>query len=211
MQVRWIEDNCVRIDGKETSLIINPSQKKLDSENPAPSIVATSQTASNDEPALQVEKSFLIDSPGEFEVGSAFVIVVAGAGQNQEEAIAATNQALCIELDRLRLCHLGRPARTLSQSHIESIGQVDLLILPIGESSGIEAPKAAEIVGQIEPSLVLPIAHSGDNDPALASFCKVMGQVPGEDHEPDSSLDLHPNRLPDETQISIIRTYDANE
>ena len=210
MQVRWIDENCVRIEGKEITVVINPSQTMLDETKVLPGIVASSATSSNEAPSLKVEDSFLIDSPGEYEVGSAFVIGVAGAGQNQEEAVEAGNQALCIELDSLRICHLGLPTRALSQSDIESIGQVDLLILPVGDDTSVAPPKAAEIVGQIEPSLVLPIAHQGGDDPALGAFCKVMGQVPDAEHEPAPSLDLNPNRLPDETQITILRTDDAN-
>ena len=61
-----------------------------------------------------------------------------------------------IEFDGLRLCHAGDLGQILEQRHIEALGSLDLLILPVGGFYTLDGAKAARVCRQLKPQIVIP-------------------------------------------------------
>ncbi len=63
-----------------------------------------------------------------------------------------------IEADGVRILHCGDLGqRALSQTQLEAIGTVDVLLLPVGGVYTIDGPQAARVTGQVRPRIVIPI------------------------------------------------------
>ena len=68
-------------------------------------------------------------------------------------------------MDDISICHLGDLGHPLTEDQTEELGNVDILMLPVGGISTINAATAASVVRLIEPKIVLPM-HYGTGYPA---------------------------------------------
>ncbi len=84
-----------------------------------------------------------------------------------------------IDMDGLTICHLGDLGHVPTQPQAEALGNVNVLLVPVGGVSTINAGEAAEIVSMLEPQIVIPM-HFAHSDlkfklDASAKFFKEMG------------------------------------
>jgi L-ascorbate metabolism protein UlaG (beta-lactamase superfamily) len=93
----------------------------------------------------------------------------------------------------------------LTAEQVEEIGNVDVLLLPVGGMSTINAPMAAEVVRQLEPKVVVPMhyktqALSWELEPVVR-FLKEIGV---KEVEPQPKLSLTKSSLPASTQVFLL-------
>lgn len=102
-----------------------------------------------------VNKKELI-GPGEYEVSGISVI-----GLQTEEG-----NLFIYEVDGLRICNLGSLSKKLSDSKLSSIGDIDILLLPVGSET-------LERMQQIESYYVIPFGQKTKEE--LDKFLKESG------------------------------------
>ncbi len=99
--------------------------------------------------------------------------VVKGAGQHQVKGIVfkgiatyhdrskgserGPNTIFTFTLDGIRVCHLGDLGHTLSEQEVKEIGEVDLLLIPVGGFYTIDPKEATTVMEQIKPHRVIPM------------------------------------------------------
>jgi L-ascorbate metabolism protein UlaG (beta-lactamase superfamily) len=83
---------------------------------------------------------------------------------SEHDEVAGTqrgpNTIFCFTLDGLRFCHLGdfgQPA--LRPEQREAIGEIDVLIIPVGGGPTIGGEPAAALVRSVAPRLVVPMHY----------------------------------------------------
>lgn len=90
------------------------------------------------------------------------------------------------------------------------MGEVDILLVPVGGSETLDATRAVEIIGLLEPRIVIPMHYQHpDLTPTLAAtldpvekFLKEFGvSVP----EPLEMLKVSKSSLPEETQVVLLK------
>jgi L-ascorbate metabolism protein UlaG (beta-lactamase superfamily) len=67
------------------------------------------------------------------------------------------NTVFCFTIDDIRLCHLGDLGHLLNQKQLAEIGEVDVLLIPVGGVFTIGASEAAEVCHQLNPRLIFPM------------------------------------------------------
>lgn len=73
------------------------------------------------------------------------------------------NAIFVIELNSLRLVHLGDLGTTLNEEQIQQIGKVDILMIPVGGKYTIELPAVDTVISQLKPELaVIPMHYRTD-------------------------------------------------
>ncbi len=121
---------------------------------------------------------FLIEGPGEYEIKSVFIqgIHLLGAAKpslagdetksqrpwhdEKEGKERGENTIYTIEAEDLKLCHLGDfGQKELSDEQLEKIGDIDILMIPVGGVYTIDSKGAAKIISQIEPKIVIPMHY----------------------------------------------------
>ena len=161
---------------------------------------------------------FLIDEPGEYEYKGVFVKGISSApvvssvvvsipnqnGKNSENI--GLNTFYEIEAERIKICYLGAlTQKGLDESQIEEIGQVDILIIPVGDGSLIDAKGAANIISQIEPRMIIPMCYKIPNlkqeIDGVEKFLKIMGR---EDVVPQKKLKVVLKDLSNEENEIVI-------
>lgn len=90
---------------------------------------------------------FRIDHPGEFEVKTVPVYGI--------PARSATIWQF--DMDGMRIGHLGGAGRELSDDELDRLGDLDILVVPVGGGEALDAKKAAELVSRIDPRAVIPV------------------------------------------------------
>jgi L-ascorbate metabolism protein UlaG (beta-lactamase superfamily) len=149
-----------------------------------------------------------IDSPGEYEVKGVMVTGVPARLHIDESGKRGT--VYSITVDGVNVVAVGNIAGRLDDSQVESLGNVDVLVIPVGgHGLTLEAEEAATVVSQLEPSYVIPV-HYDDGKTTYAmpqskvdEFLKEMGSKLPEELE--SKLKVNAKEAPVETQVVVLK------
>ncbi len=194
MHITWLGQNCFKIEGKNATVVIDPvfgSGLRLS----AADVVVLPHEVTEKERGSLEGKTFVIDTPGEFEVKGVFV---------EGQAVGSSTSTIYrVEVDGVRFGHLNTLAR--SDEAIEAfLEDVDVLFVPVGGGEALSPAAAVEVVSKIEPRLVIPM-HFRDADNAklepVEKFCQAMG-VKSPDRQ--KKLSLQKKDLPNEETRLII-------
>ena len=123
---------------------------------------------------------FLINGPGEYEIRGIFIQGIECFHDESQGKERGRTTTFIIEGDEMKLCHLGDLGqKELTPDQLEKIGNVDILMIPVGGVYTISAQEATKIISQIEPKIVIPMQY---HIPKLKikldnsdKFLKVMG------------------------------------
>ena len=93
----------------------------------------------------------------------------------------------------------------LSQEQVEQLGDIDVLLVPVGGRSTITGTRAAEVVGLLEPKIVVPMHYKVPGLKAQIEtanrFLKELG-VEGPEHV--DTLTVTAGATPDETRVVLL-------
>jgi L-ascorbate metabolism protein UlaG (beta-lactamase superfamily) len=107
------------------------------------------------------------------------------------------------------LVHLGDLGHSLSQSQIEDIGPVDVLMVPVGGFFTIGPQAAAGVIENIDPSIVIPMHFRtdkhADSFKQLSSLSDFLKQMGVESKEPREKLTVAAGSLPEETEVVVLK------
>ena len=149
--------------------------------------------------------SRVITGPGEFEIGGVFITGVQTNKKSKSSTKELRNTLYVFDYDGVTVAHLGDVQRVPSQTEIENLGGVNVVLVPVGGGSGLNAAKAAEIVSLLEPGFVIPMHYEVPEsnlqlDP-LNRFIKEMGVGTV---EPIPSLKVTRSTVPSEARVVVL-------
>lgn len=135
----FAEDTGLRIPKAEADIIIVPNENYK----------------SNTKAFSNGGKPFLIWGPGEYEVKDVFIY-----GINALTDEKSPNTIYIIEIEDIKICHLGDfNEKDLTEDKIEKIGDIDVLLVPVGGQNTISAKEALQIMSKIEPRITIPMTY----------------------------------------------------
>lgn len=149
---------------------------------------------------------FTLTGPGEYEIGGSLIRGVNSYHDESKGSERGRNTIYVINVDGVNICHLGDLGqKKLTEAQMEDIGDVDVLMVPVGGVFTIDAKDATEIIAQIEPKIVVPMHYKEDGLKyelaTLDEFVKQMGLA---SVEPVKKLTVKKDRLPEELQVVVI-------
>lgn len=104
---------------------------------------------------------FLIENPGEYETKGVFVRGIPSFHDESQGKDRGTNTIYVLEVEGIKVCHLGDfGQKELTPEQLDAIGDVDVLLIPVGGVYTIAAKEAASIVHQIEPRIAIPMHYA---------------------------------------------------
>jgi len=124
---------------------------------------------------------FIAQGPGEYEIRGVFVTGIPSFHDDKEGKEKGQNTIYTIEAEELRFCHLGDLGqKQLTDEQVDKIGQIDVLMIPVGGQYTISSLEAQKIIGQIEPRIVIPMHYALPKLKMelddVAKFLKTMGK-----------------------------------
>ncbi|GAC1390746.1 MAG: MBL fold metallo-hydrolase [Candidatus Saccharimonadales bacterium] len=205
MDIQFYGANCVKLSSKKASVVIddNLSDLGLKSITKNGDILLFTNKHSN----LKSDIKLVIDLPGEYEVSDASIQGIAARGHMDEEKQAKATIYKII-IDDIRVVALGHIYPELSESQLEAIGTVDVLIVPVGGFGyTLDSVGALKLIKKIEPKIVIP-THYDDSDISYPvtqqSLEEALKGLAMEPKETTSKLRLKPTDLLDSTQLIIL-------
>lgn len=206
-EIRWYGHNCFRIRGKDAVVLTDPVGRETGFS--LAKTTADIVTISSDSPEHAnlgaVKPEFdTVRGPGEYEMHDVFITGIRTHLDEAKGKERGHNTVYLIEIDGMKICHLGDLGHALGEEDIATIGDVDILLAPAASAS-LDPARAAEITGQLSPKVVIPMQFaSGSGDRALANlenYCRNLGvSVP----EPTDKLSLKASDLGETMQVVAL-------
>jgi L-ascorbate metabolism protein UlaG (beta-lactamase superfamily) len=69
------------------------------------------------------------------------------------------NTTFCFTVDGIRVCHLGDLGHHLDSGQIAEIGEVDILLIPVGGFFTIDANLATQVCDKLNPKVIIPMHY----------------------------------------------------
>ena len=208
MDINWLGHSCFKIRGRQASIVTDPYPPDLGYSLGKPT--ADIVTVSHQHPSHNYHQGVggeprLITGPGEYEIAGVLIIGIATFHDAEGGQKRGKNTIYLMDVDGVAICHLGDLGHVLTAEQVEEIDDVDVLLLPVGGVSTINASMAAEVIRQLEPKVVVPMHYK---TPVLnrelgpvEKFLKEMG-IERLDSQP--KLSLTPSSLPASTQVFLL-------
>jgi L-ascorbate metabolism protein UlaG (beta-lactamase superfamily) len=120
----------------------------------------------------------VISGPGEYETKGVFIKGFASKTKYGVKDGEKINTIYTVVLENMTLCFLGALSdEKPSAEFLESIEDIDILFLPIGDDGVLDVAKANKLAVTLEPKIIIPM-HYGDvgAENALKKFLKEAGE-----------------------------------
>lgn len=208
MDITWLGHSCFMIKGSNATVITDPYSPNLGYSlgKHTADIVTVSHQHEGHHYIQGIDgEPKVVTRPGEYEIGGVLIIGIATFHDNNKGTDRGKNTLYLMEIDEITVCHLGDLGHVLTAGQVEETGNVDVLLLPVGGVSTINAPLAAEVVRQLEPKAVIPMhyktpAISRELEPA-ERFLKEIGV---DQISPEPKLSITKSSLPISTQVFLL-------
>ncbi len=215
MEIQWLGQCCFRIRGRDALVVIDPFDPAVGLTMPriTPHIVVLTHEHPGQLSVQSMAGEYrLVAGAGEFEIRGVSMRGIGAFHDGQPDAKTSLT-LYTLEVDDLSVCHLSHLGHKLTESQLEAIGRVDILLVPIGgRGISLNAAQAAEVISQIEPKLVVPMNYQVPGltlalDP-LERFVKEMGMT---DTAPQPKLSLTSAPAVEDTRVVILQPRGAKE
>lgn len=207
MEISWLGHSCFLIKGKEKAVVTDPCHPDFGYplNKPYADIVTISHFHSGHSYIEGITNGpKQIKGPGEYEIGKIFVTGIATFHDNEKGRIRGKNTVYVIEIDGMTLCHLGDLGHSVSSQLLEEIRSIEVLFLPVGETSTISIEIAAEIVKQLNPRIVIPMHYKTQSCGNLQPVDKFLRRMGIHETETKPKLTLTQSTLPTSMQIVVL-------
>lgn len=213
MDVTWMGRRCFSIKGKDGTVLTDPYADLTPrlAKGPTINAITLSRKELADQlPSTNGKPGRIIKGPGEYEIAN---ILITGVGtlhesesqDGQGQPVRGTNTVYAIELEGVVLCHLGELQRPLTSEQVEEMGDVSVLMMPLGDPNCFRA--SMDTISLLEPRLVLPMDYDASavgTDGPPQPLSRLLKEMGGLQAEPQRRLHITPSTLPLQTQIAVL-------
>ena len=210
MEINWYGLSCFRLTERGMATVVtDPFDHKIAGFEPLKlrgEIVTISHDAPGHNFVSAVKgRNRVITGPGEFEIGGVFITGVQTNHKSKRAPKELRNTLYVFDYDGITVAHLGDIQRVPSQTEVEDLGGVDVVLVPVGGGGSLNAAKAAEVVSLLEPGIVIPmhfqVPESSLKLSPLSRFLKEMGVG---NIEPIPSLKVTRSSVPTEARVVVL-------
>lgn len=209
MDITWLGQACFKLRGRQATVVTDPFDPKFTGINlpkTSADIVTVSHAHQDHNFVSGIEGApFVINGPGEYEVKGVYIVGVQTFHDREQGANRGPNVVYAVTIDDITVSHLGDLGHKLVNDQLEALGDIDVLLVPVGGTYTIDAEKAIEVIAQLEPKVVIPMHYKIPGIPfdlaPVELFLKEFGK---EESQPVSKLSVTKEKLPTETQIVVL-------
>ncbi len=206
MEIVWYGLSCFRItERKHATIVTDPydakvglPQLKLKADVVTVSHHATGHSASKVVTGVQ----HILNGSGEYEIGNVFITGI----MTPTDAKTTKNVIFMYDFNGLTVAHVGDMQKVPSQTQIDALEEVNVLLLPVGGGNSLNASQAAELVSMLEPNVVIPMHYDIPGVKVklegVERFLKEMGVT---EPQEEASLKITSRSFKEETEIVLLK------
>lgn len=186
MIITYYGISCFKIQSGDNILVFDPPAKNAAIKTPRFEshivLISHDHPRHNGKDSINPKEKelFVVNGPGEYEIKEIQITGISSFHDDQNGEKYGRNTIYKVEWEGINLCHLGDfGEKELSDRIKEEINGADILFLPVGGDTIINAQKAAAISAQIEPRIVIPMHYAvpgAKTKNQLDEFLKEMGE-----------------------------------
>lgn len=208
MEITYLGHSSFKIDGKETSIVcdpFDPNKVGIPFSKTSADIVTVSHDHFDHSNVKDIKGDFIcFDSPGEYEIKGSEIIGVSSFHDKSQGAERGQNTIFVIEVDGVKICHLGDLGCDLSSDQLEKIDGIDILMIPVGGGPTINAKEAAKVISEIEPKIIIPMHFRAGKMNALDSIDNFLKEI-GKNPKSVDKLKITKKDLPEDMEVIIFK------
>ena len=160
MVINWYGEGCFKISEGPLTLMVDPYESSTGLTPPrfkSDIVIKTLLPAITEEAQKPISytdgETNIISGPGEFEIKN---VVIRGWPLHADSSESELKSIFRVQLGELTLGLLGHLGKFADSELFEELGDIDILIIPGGNSPFLSQSEAAKVIRQIEPRLVIP-------------------------------------------------------
>jgi L-ascorbate metabolism protein UlaG (beta-lactamase superfamily) len=210
MEITWYGLSCFRLTERNLATVVtDPFDSQAVGFEPL-KLRADIVTVSHDAPGHSYTSavkgfSHLINTPGEFEIGGVFITGIQTNGYGKNSTDEPRNTLYVFDYEGVTVAHLGDLRRVPTQTEIEALGTVHIVLVPVGGGGGLNSAKAAEVVSLLEPGFVIPMHYgTSASNIKLAPLSKFLKEMGLGNIEPQPSIKVTKSMIPEETRVVVL-------
>jgi len=209
MDIKYFGVSSFLIKSKDAKLVTDPFDSYIGYKLPKTdaNIVTISHDHKDHNNVSAVEGNpLVINMPGEFEKNEIRVF----GFQSSHGEDRGNNILFKIEVEGLSILHCGDLGVVPDEKFLETIGDVDVLMVPVGGTYTLNAEQAIELIKRIEPSIVIPMHYNypkldqkeyGEKLAPVSEFLKKMDR---ESVVPIPKLTIKKEELLEEMKVIVL-------
>jgi len=216
MHIIWHGQSCFQITAarqkaEQVSIVIDPFDETTGLRVPSLSadvlLITHDHHDHNNKKAVKGDP-LVIENPGEYEIKDVYIQGIPAWHDEKEGKERGANTIYIIEAEDMRLCHLGDfGQKELETAQLDKIGDVDILMVPVGGVYTINSKGAAKVIAQLEPRIVIPMHyHIPKLKVKLEGVDKFLKEMGKKSTEAQNKLLIKRKDLPsEETKIIVLK------
>jgi len=212
MNIIWHGQSCFTIKTKEKIIVIDPFSKKIGLKEPKLSadILLISHKHEDHSNISIVKKAHddlkVISEPGEYEFGGIYIQAVSAFHDDKMGRERGETLMFALRLENMVIAHLGDLGQTeLTDSQLEELNGVDILLLPVGGNFTVDGFQAAKIVNQIDPRIVIPMHYKISGlENKINDASSFLAEEGAKGVEPKDELKIDKKNLPTEERETVV-------
>jgi len=153
------------------------------------------------------EKTFVIDSPGEYEVGGIEISMIQINGGKERKKSKV--MVIVVRMEGLIICHLGNLEKMPKEEVKKRVGTVDVLLTSVGKEGYLNVGDRGSLVKEMSPSIVIPMEYKTSDLkegvgslPTLEEFLEKNNMKVVENGVGKIKVDK--NKLPEDMQVVVL-------
>lgn len=168
MKITWHGQSCFKLlvksnNGDKITILIDPFDKDTGLTPPrggADIVLITHDHHDHNNLKTVSGNPFVINGPGEYDIKGIYIKGIYSYHDNNKGLDRGINTIYVIESEEMEICHLGDLGqKELVDTQLDKMGEVDILMVPIGGTYTIDSEEAVKIINQIEPTIVIPMHY----------------------------------------------------
>lgn len=124
---------------------------------------------------------------------------------NKEGKKDGLNSIFLFQLEGLRIAHLGDLGHLLTEEQIKALGEIDILLIPIGGIVTIDPVEASMVLEQLKPKIAIPMHYK--TPPCTFTFYSTKYFIRDKTNVREvegNTIKLSRDSLPDKPEIVIL-------
>ena len=207
LNFEWYGQACFKI-GNSSVMVTDPHNGETVGLKPPPAGVADLVTISHGhhdhasgKELVSREGSVIIEEPGSYAEKGINLTGIDSYHDKDKGEKRGENVIFVFEVDGVRICHLGDLGHLLDESHIEKIGPVDVLLIPVGGNYTIDGKEAVETIERLNPQVVVPMHYKVEGLTVDISGPEWFLSEIGPDYKVKEMEKLELDEIPDGKQV----------
>jgi L-ascorbate metabolism protein UlaG (beta-lactamase superfamily) len=177
MKIQWLGRSSFRLEESTGTAIITDPYSESFPDTEADAVTISHLHGGHNNYKSVGGNPAVLNRPGAFEIpGVRISSAVTSHGEGKGK-----NLVFMFRMDGVEVCHLGDIGEKCNIKITELIGEVDVLMVPVGGISTIDAAEAKEYADKLMPDLVIPMHFKEHDESELESLDDFLSRYDEED------------------------------